>query len=229
MENGIKIILASASPRRKEILSWLLPSYDVMPSDIDETHLPAEDPADYTRRMAYGKMMKRAQLTAEDSVLVIGSDTTVFLENRIFGKPKSAEDAKEILHTLNGKEHLVATAVAMFYRKGGEVQIRRTVDKTRVCFRKMTDAEIDGFVESGVPMGKAGAYAIQDRAYHPVDHICGCYTGVMGLPFCHVAAMLAEFGLIDCRDRHGICSRGTGVRCEFIPSIEIEDIPFTGF
>lgn len=224
MENGVKIILASASPRRKQILSWITPDYEARPADIDETPRHGEDPIAYTRRMALGKMAKAAEALTGD-VLVIGSDTTVSLDGVIFGKPRDAAHAREMLSLLNGKEHIVATAVSMFTQRGGTVRTLACVDVTHVRFRHMSEAEVDGFVAGGVPMGKAGAYAIQDREYHPVESIRGCYTGVMGFPFCAVLEMMRNLGFSCAGIGREMCERGSGQCCSFVPSYSIETIP----
>lgn len=224
MESYGKIILASSSPRRRMLMSCLYPDYECIPADIDETPLPGELPVPYTERMALEKMLKSAEsITAPDHV-VIGSDTTVYAEHQIFGKPTSPENASEILHFLNGKEHLVSTAVCVMRVKDGIRQIRRTVSETSVFFRNMSDEEIAGFVASGVPMGKAGAYAIQDKTYHPVERIEGCYAGVIGFPVCHLRALLNDLGLPESGNTREICDGVTESRCAFFPQVRIENI-----
>lgn len=225
-QNETKIVLASSSPRRKDIFSWVFPKYEVLPADIDETPFPQEDPIEYTKRMAYGKMIKNAEISPDSSLLILGSDTTVCFGDLILGKPKSPAHAREMLTLLNGKEHYVVTAVSLLYRDGHSIQILRGTDKTFVQFRSMTIAEVEGFVESGVPMGKAGAYAIQDKAYHPVDSIRGCYTGVMGLPFCLVCEMLRRFGFQTPERPEAQCFQETNFCCPCVPNYKIEQIPF---
>ena len=220
----MKIVLASSSPRRKEIFSWAFPNYEVLPADIDETPYPHEDPLEYTKRMAYGKMIKNAEISPEDDLLMLGSDTTVCFGGLILGKPSSSAHAKEMLNLLNGNEHYVATAVSILYRHGNSTRVLRGTDQTFVRFRHMTAEEIEGFVQSGVPMGKAGAYAIQDKAYHPVDSIRGCYTGVMGLPYCLVCKMLRCFGFQTPETPETQCFEGTFFRCPCVPNYEIEEI-----
>jgi len=223
MRNGKKIVLASASPRRKEILSRLVAEFEIRPADIDETTLPGEAVRAYTERMAYEKMRKCAEQT-DEGTLVIGSDTTVCINGQILGKPTSAEHARDMLRLLNGKDHLVTTAVSMCLTENAQCHILRTTDEIAVRFRHMSEVEIDGFIASGVPMGKAGAYAIQDREFHPVESINGCYTGVMGFPLCHTAAMLRKMGIPLLReDLSAACQSATDYICPSFPKIEISD------
>ena len=129
MENA-KIILASASPRRQRMLSWIVQEFQCMPADIDETPLPGELPVPYCERMAMGKAMHCAELLMEDA-FVIGSDTTVYINHQILGKPEDEEQAEEMLKMLNGKEHLVCTAVTLACRKNREEAVMCRLKKAR--------------------------------------------------------------------------------------------------
>lgn len=227
MEN-VKIILASASPRRQQMLSWILPEFESIPADIDETPLLGELPVPYCQRMAVGKTLHCAE-NEPDADYVIGSDTTVYINHQILGKPKNEEHAREMLQLLNGKEHLVCTAVALACRIGGKLRVLHTVSETVVRFRDMSRDDILDYVASGDPMGKAGAYAIQNREYHPVESIRGCYAGVMGLPLCHVSFLFHQFGYDTFPQIRSACTAGTKYPCTTIPSVIVNpfDVPGT--
>ena len=213
-----QIILASTSPRRQQMLSWLTTDFTCVPANIDETPRAGENPVEYTKRMAVEKAMKsRKNICCEDAY-IIGSDTTVFLKHQIIGKPASPEDAVNILQNLRGKDHLVCTAAALLHTRGKKYRIMRTFCETLVHLRDMSDQEIQAFVDSGEPMGKAGAYSIQNREFHPVESIQGCYASVMGFPLCHLQALFQSFtNPFECSIRQA-CTEGTGVPCSYEPT-----------
>ena len=222
MEN-VKIILASASPRRQKMLSWIVPEFESMPADIDETPYPGELPVPYCRRMALGKALHCAGSLTEGS-FVIGSDTTVYINHQILGKPRDEDHAEEMLKLLNGKDHLVCTAVAMGYQENGKLKIQQTVCETVVRFREMSREEIMDYIASGDPMGKAGAYAIQNHEFHPVESIRGCYASVVGFPLCHIGNLFHRFGYDTFPQIRSACNAGTKYQCNYVPSIIINDI-----
>ena len=224
--DSVKIILASESPRRQQMLSWIVPEFESMPADVDETPKEGELPVPYCQRMALRKVLHCAAEIRED-VFVIGSDTTVFLNGEIFGKPRDEKHALEMLKTLNAREHRVATAVAMGRRLNDELQICQTVSETVVRFRDMSRDEIEDYVRSGDPMGKAGAYAIQNRVFHPVESIRGCYAAVMGFPLCHVNVLFHHFGMDIFPQVRSACKAGTKISCSFIPDINISPVSFS--
>jgi septum formation protein len=222
--DNIKIILASASPRRQQMLSWILPEFESMPADIDETPRSGEMPVPYCERMALGKTLHCVD-QVPDADFVIGSDTTVCIDRQILGKPKDNDEAEEMLRLLNGREHLVCTSAVLAHRKGNSWTIRHTVSETTVRFREMGRGEILDYVASGDPMGKAGAYAIQNRAFHPVESIRGCYAAVMGFPLCHVRVL---FHLCDYETFPMIrsaCEAGTKYPCTYIPAVNVSEVP----
>jgi len=225
MEN-VKIILASESPRRQQMLSWIVPEFESHPADIDETPLPGELPVPYCQRMALTKALHCASL-AEENGFVIGSDTTVYINHQILGKPHNEEHAEEMLKLLNNKDHLVCTAVALACRQKGKLRIQQTVCETIVHFREMSREDILDYVASGDPMGKAGAYAIQNHEFHPVESIHGCYASVMGFPLCHVGNLFHRFGYETYPQIRSACFAGTKYQCNYIPSININtlDVP----
>lgn len=170
------IVLASGSPRRKELLARLVPTFEVLVSDVDEEALTVADPLETAERLAEAKA--RAVSVLRPDALVIGADTVVFLGNEQFAKPRDAADARRMLRALSGRIHTVATGVAL-------AEPKRVIvfhDRTHVTFRDLTDAEIDAYVATGEPMDKAGAYAIQGGAGAFVIRREGSESNVVGLP-----------------------------------------------
>lgn len=210
------------------MLSWIVQEFDTMPADIDETPFPGELPVPYTRRMALGKALHCSDAVPENS-FVIGADTTVYINHQILGKPRDENHAEEMLRLLNGREHLVCTAVALGYRKNGSFSVQQTFCETVVRFRSMDRDEILDYIASGDPMGKAGAYAIQNREFHPVESIRGCYASVMGFPLCHVGNLFHRFGYDTFPQIRNACNAGTKINCNYFPPIVIStvDVPKT--
>lgn len=172
-----KLVLASGSPRRAEILERAGWPHEVIVAGIDETLLPNEEAAAYVQRLARSKAEKVA--SGLDEGLVLGADTTVVVANQILGQPVDEADAKRMLELLNAKWHEVLTGVAVV-RVGGETRV--AYETTRVRFAEMRDAEIDWYISTGEPFGKAGAYGIQGKASLFVEEIEGDYFNIMGLP-----------------------------------------------
>lgn len=190
----MKLILASASPRRAEILRNAGFDFEIMPTEVDESVRPRESAAEYVRRLAEGKARAAAQkLVAKfrrDSAIIIAADTTVVLDEKILGKPASADDARSTLRRLSGKTHDVLTGLAVLPLR--DTGIRLGVESTRVTFARMTEQEIEDYVASGEPFDKAGAYAIQGRCGRFITRIEGCYFNVMGLPLARLYSILCE-------------------------------------
>jgi septum formation protein len=183
----MRLILASASPRRAELLSSAGFEFDIVPADVDESLLPGEQPASYALRVAVAKATAAAGRVPEDGV-ILAADTVVVIGNRILGKPMDDSDARSMLRLLSGTVHTVLTAVVL--RAGAEQ--RSTVVVTRVHFRRLLDKEIDWYLETGESDGKAGAYAIQGRAARFIDWIDGSWSNVVGLPIETVDRLLQE-------------------------------------
>ena len=182
-ENTIRLILASASPRRRELLAGLERPFDVISPQIDETAWVGEAPANFALRMAHEKALAVLQgQSASEPVCVIAADTIVVLEGRILGKPVDAADAVATLHALSGKPHTVITGLCVMRRDGDGLSVKGDAVRTAVSFRVLSEAEIHHYVASGEPMDKAGSYAIQGGAAGMVDHIDGSYSNVVGLP-----------------------------------------------
>ena len=181
------IVLASASPRRAELLAAAGVPFDVDTADVDETPRDGEAPHDYVRRLAEAKA--RAVAVRHPARLVLGADTTVVVDGTILGKPVDAADAGDMLRRLSGRSHQVLTGVALV-RDGRTVEVGVAV--TDVWFAAMTEADIDAYVATGEPMDKAGAYGIQGRASCFVTRIDGSYSNVVGLPVALVHQWLRD-------------------------------------
>jgi len=174
-----KIILASRSPRRADILRSVGWPFEVIVAGVDETTHEGEAPTDYVRRLSLAKAAAVAA-RLEDG-LVLGADTTVVIDNHILGQPIDEDDARRMLKLLRGRWHEVLTAVALI-RVGHKSDPAVAVETTRVRFAEVSDAEIDWYVSTGEPLDKAGAYGIQEKAALFVAEIQGDYFNVMGLP-----------------------------------------------
>ena len=182
-----KLILASGSPRRAEILTSVGWEFEKHTADVDESILPGEKPEDYVQRLAQEKAA--AVAVKFENKFVLGADTTVVAENQIIGKPTDLEDAGEMLKTISGKWHEVLTGVALI--KGGQASI--DLQRTKVKFAELSDEEIEFLVEKGSPLDKAGAYAVQAQAALFIEKIDGDYWNVVGLPVSLVYEMINKF------------------------------------
>ena len=187
----MRLVLASASARRAEILHDAGFSFTVLSSAIDETPYPGESAHDLVQRLAFAK----AELVAARAVgpaIVIGADTEVTLEGHIFGKPRSSDDARHMLEKLSGRTHAVVTGVALIRLPDAE---RLTfVESTLVHFNLLSAEEISRYLSTGEPHDKAGGYAIQGRAGRYIPRIEGCYFNVVGLPLARLQQALASLG-----------------------------------
>jgi len=184
----MRLVLASGSPRRRELLAAAGFSFDVVAVDVDETRRPGEDPSVYVERLARTKAL--AAVPQNDRV-VIGADTVVVVGGDVLGKPRDAEDAGRMLRLLSGRAHEVLTGVAV-------VAAGRTlsaVERTTVWFARLSERDIAWYVASGEPLDKAGAYAIQALASRFVPRIDGSYTNIVGLPVTTVIELLAKLGI----------------------------------
>lgn len=188
------VYLASASPRRRELLHQLGIAHRVLVPDVNEAPLPRETPEQQVRRLARIKAEVGAMRVLERGLAplpVLAADTVVVLGRRVLGKPADAQEAAAWLTRLSGRRHRVLTAVAVMFR--GKLQL--ALSETQVVFRRLTPAEIEAYVASGEPLDKAGAYGIQGRAAAFVRRIEGSYTGVMGLPLFETARLLQKVGI----------------------------------
>lgn len=188
------MILASASPRRRDLLRQLGLPVEIAPSDIPESPLPGESPTATARRLALAKAHAAArQLGHPSDTIVVAADTVVAFQGRIYGKPATPDEAKITLQQLRGKVHRVITAVVVLDPASGREEVGEAC--TSVRLRLLSDQEIAAYVASGDSLDKAGAYAIQNQAFHPVESIEGCYTNVVGLPLCILTEELEKFGV----------------------------------
>ena len=187
-----RLILASASPRRTDILTELEIDHTTMPADIDESVAPGERPDDYVLRMAESKARTVARrLSGPDGAVVLGADTVVTLDGAVFGKPPSEAEAVAMLTALGGRTHRVLSAVAL--ATGAELRSR--VVASDVTLRSITTAEARRYWATGEPVDKAGGYAIQGRAAVFVERISGSYSGIVGLPVAETLQLLAHAGI----------------------------------
>ena len=190
-------MLASASPRRREILERIGISFDVQPAHTDETPHAGEPPLAFVKRVALEKAVAvRNGVGRDESAFVLAADTAVIVDGAILGKPADDREAQAMLARLSGRTHTVATAFAILAPGVDAPAAERTVE-SRVTFRRLTADEIAAYVETGEPRGKAGAYAIQGCAAAFVERISGSYSNVVGLPLAEVVEDLAACGAID--------------------------------
>jgi len=187
----MKIVLASGSPRRKELLEMLgIKDMKIIPAAGEETAPQGLGPEELVKLLSAEKAREVAQLCAEDEI-VIAADTIVWVNDRVFGKPHSREDAVRMLRTLSGNTHQVYTGVTVIR---GETELSRS-EMSKVHFRELEAEEIEAYVDSGEPMDKAGAYGAQGKAALFVRGIEGDFFNVMGLPLCTLGEMLKELGI----------------------------------
>jgi septum formation protein len=193
----VRLILASASPRRQELLARLGLLFEVRPSGIEEP-LPADIPAralaTALARAKAADVADRLRGGAEAPAVIVGADTLVVLDGRPLGKPASRHDARRMLRALRGRTHEVVTAVVVREADAAGRELTETV-VSRVVMRAYTDEEIDAYVATGEPDDKAGAYAVQGAGGRLVRRVEGCYTNVVGLPLTTTARLLRAFGL----------------------------------
>jgi septum formation protein len=175
-----KLILASQSPRRAEILTTVGWPFEAIAANIDETRFPSEDALSYVTRLAQTKAETVAE-QIESGGLVLGADTVVVIDEEILGQPRDDDDARRMLSLLSGKWHQVITGVALL-RRSDVLQTAVGSQKTRVLFAELSRAQIDWYVSTGEPRGKAGAYAIQGKGALLIKEIQGDYFNVVGLP-----------------------------------------------
>ena len=181
-----KIILASASPRRRDLLDQIGLEFEIKPSDVDES-IPENDPIKLVKKLA---LLKARDIAQNVEGIVIGADTIVVDDQTILGKPETREDAFEMLKGLSSKQHQVMTGVAVIDTESDREWVDFGI--TQVFFRSLSDAEINDYIDSGEPMGKAGSYAIQEKGALFVEKIEGDFFNVVGLPLVKMAELLKE-------------------------------------
>ncbi len=182
-------LLASASPRRSEMLGWLGLPFRKKGAGIDESRRSSESPADYVLRVAREKALEGAKASLHNE-WVLAADTIVVFEDQILGKPLDAADAGRMLRLLGGKTHSVLTAMALL-PPGAEKPLE-DICRARVLMRSFSDIELEDYLASRDPLDKAGAYAIQNSAFHPVENFKDCFACVVGLPLCHLVRLIRD-------------------------------------
>lgn len=203
-------ILASQSPRRRELLAQLDIPFDVVVSDIPEDEQIGEPPEAYARRLSIEKAQAVARKVNKPA-LILAADTIVVDGDEVLGKPRNAAEAAAMLRRLRGRTHTVYTAVTLLDTESGKILTE--APDTPVKMRHYTDQEIADYIGTGDPLDKAGAYAIQHAGFHPVEDFAHCYANVMGLPVCRVARMLEQFGITLSQDAIDACHNHMGVPC----------------
>jgi len=206
----LKLVLASASPRRRELLGLFGLQYTCQAAGIDENIRDGETPGMYVQRLAREK-----NEVVRAHALVLSADTIVAHNGSIFGKPADAREAERMLTELREKTHNVYTALCL----RGDGRALADCCETSVRMRPYTRAEMDAYIASGDYRDKAGGYAIQHKVFHPVESLDGCYANVMGLPLCHLLCLLRRAGLRIEADIPALCQRHLDIQCEVFPGI----------
>ncbi len=211
------LILASSSPRRQQLLSLLGVEYRVLTAEIDERLRAGETPQEYVSRLALTKS-KAINPSSTDRWIILAADTAVVDDDQILGKPRDANQAKKMLRILRDRTHYVFTCLSVRDTLTEEVITDLCV--TEVSMRSYHESEIRDYVTSGDPLDKAGAYAIQNAGFNPVQEISGCYTNVVGLPLCHLTEILKQKKI----NHNGLITRGcrtsSGYNCQLVDRIQ---------
>lgn len=214
----MRLILASESPRRQDLLRQCGIAFTAAPAQVEETARDSETPEETALRLARDKARAAARRLDSESALILAADTVVADGAQILGKPANIAQAREFLQRLRGREHRVITGVSLLRAPGGKEWTDVAV--TRVRMRAYAPAELEAYLATGDGMDKAGAYAIQHPVFRPVDSIDGCYANVVGLPMCKVYALLEAAGAPPARPLPDGCR--TGQACAF--SNEMDDM-----
>ena len=211
------LILASSSPRRQLLLRFLGINFQVFPAEVDESIQVEENPQDYVIRLAEKKSLSILPPPSNRSI-VIAADTAVVDGNQILGKPSNPHQASNMLQKLRGRGHYVYTGLAV--RDTANNNVLTDLCVTEVNMRAYHDSEIDQYVATGDPLDKAGAYAIQNNSFNPVQKITGCYTNVVGLPLCHLMELLGKMGVKISEDITRGCRTPHGYNCRLADKIQ---------
>jgi septum formation protein len=183
------VVLASSSPRRRDLLNLIGIPHEVRPSNIDETMRPREAPRRYAERLAREKASAIA--VRDPGLITIGADTVVVVNRKVLGKPTDPDDAARMLGMLSGREHTVITAVAVARGR----KLRSAIEEVLVKFRRLREDEIEAYIATGEPMDKAGAYGIQGFGATMVERVEGDYFAVMGLPLSRLVGLMRDVGV----------------------------------
>lgn len=212
---NFSLLLASSSPRRRELLALTGWKFEVRPAAIDEAPRPGEPPAEYVLRLATGKAQGAAAGVAPGQ-LVLAADTIVADGLLLLGKPADGRQAVAMLEQLKGRVHQVYTAIALFSPGGA---LATDLCTSQVPMRPYTAAEIETYASSGDPLDKAGAYAIQHAGFHPVEGFAGCFASVMGLPLCHLTRTFKNMGISPLVNVPQACQAHLGYQCPVFQSV----------
>ena len=210
------LILASNSPRRRELLALTGWKFQVHPVEVDEVQITDEKPGHYVLRLAKAKAQACADSSNTD-ITILAADTAVVDRNVILGKPRDIADAKEMLVRLRGRTHRVYTGIAVLKKSIGRLVTELCI--TDVPMRDYSDKEMDVYIASGDPLDKAGAYAIQHPTFHPVMSLNGCYASVMGLPLCHLTRSLQKMDITPKTVIPAKCQSGLGYTCSIFTAV----------
>jgi MAF protein len=204
-----RLVLASASPRRSELLRLLEVPFEVVLPQVEEPAVSGVDAMEQASRLARAKASSLSLQVAD--AVIVAADTLVVFDGRILGKPEDAPSAQRVLAALRGRQHQVVTGLAVL-PPSAETPMVDAVE-TQVWMRRYGDDEMEAYVARGEPLDKAGSYAIQDPLFHPVERIEGCYANVMGLPLCHLFVALERIGLAPAAAPQPACEAHTGHTC----------------
>jgi MAF protein len=210
-----RLILASGSPRRRQLLSLLGLPFVIKADGVDEAQLAGEAPTELVLRVSQAKVSTVSDVRADE--LAIAADTIVVLDGKVLGKPDDPEDAIRMLRHLRGRPHLVYSGVSVSHPASRRMLCE--LGESTVWMREYTDSEIDAYVDSGDPFDKAGAYAIQHPVFAPASRVEGCWLNVMGLPLCHLGRALAQFGVVVPTKIGVTCQAFNQRECHISPQI----------
>lgn len=210
------LILASNSPRRRQLLAWTGWDFIVSAAEIDETPFPGEAPGPYVSRLARAKGEARTHQAPIGS-LILAADTIVADGPILLGKPVGPAEARRMLQSLRGRVHQVYTAITVI--EAGSGRASSEICCADVPMRAYSDAEIEAYIASGDPLDKAGAYAIQHAGFHPVENFAGCYACVVGLPLCHLVRAMARLGYRPAPNVPATCQANLGYVCPVYSTI----------
>lgn len=210
IESNAMFLLASNSPRRRQMFAWTGWPFEVHAVNIDESPHPGETPPAHVSRLADQKAQAARSLVGQWQ-FILAADTIVAIGDDILGKPADPQDAVTMLGRLRAKVHQVYTAISILEMQTGE--LKRDLCISQVPMRMYNDVEIENYVASGDPLDKAGAYAIQNAGFHPVENFSGCYASVAGLPLCHVLRLMQGNRVYPERDIPGSCQYNLQYKC----------------
>ena len=220
MKRSPKIILASNSPRRKQLLALTGWEFEVQPADVDENLISGERPGEYVLRLARGKAFAVAEMIG-GSEIILAADTTVVDADAILGKPSDREEARTMLRGLRGHTHQVYTGLAVCRARADHLMTDLCI--TDVPMRDYSDEEMQAYIASGDPLDKAGAYAIQHPHFQPVNKLNGCYASVMGLPLCHLERSMRKMDVTPEVDIPTQCQANLDYDCPVWHTILMEE------